>query len=508
MTGFFFGLAVLGGAVLGWPAMLMIAGGFACLRLLSEVPRSRFPTILLIVAGALLGVVRAEARPAITPPAWADSLQQARGTVISASTVDGRRQRFWLEITDVRNGDGWNEQSGCGVVSAPMVPRVSSGDLVWVGGTAQAATDLSPASRDWISSRGCGASLFLTRVEVNETGAGWRRHAANIRSALGRALQRGAPGDPGALLTGLVTGDDDALSPGAKKAFLATGTTHLTAVSGSNLALIVSILTTTGASVGWHRRLAWQIAAILAIWFYAVITGFEPPVYRAALVASAALCAVRFGRSPDFLTLNLIAAATMAIVNPALIWMLSFQLSLAASLAISAAMPRTMPGDWYGWTRIAVRTVFSAQIATLPLVGASFDLPAMSRLPTNLIVGPLIAVTYPTAMIAAVVGSVLPIVGEAFAVPASIGARTIIWVVQGFGGRTEYVPPIGQAGRVATVLWVCLSIAIVTALSADGRRWIGRTLRTMTHANGEGVIGVLGILVGVVAAAVASWLIR
>lgn len=508
MIGIFFGLAVLGGAAFGWSVTLLIAGGLACLRLRVAVSRSSFPSILLIVAGALLGASRGEARPAITHPAWADTLQQARGTVTSSPTIDGRRQRFWFDVAEVKNSDGWIDQSGCAVVSAPMAPRISYGDLLWVDGSAQAVSDLSPSSRDWITSRGCGASLFLTQVEVDQPGRGWRRHAADVRSSMGRALARGAPGDAGALLTGLVTGDDDALSPNAKKSFLATGTTHLTAVSASNLALIVSIVTTTGASVAWHRRFAWQFAAIVAIWLYAVITGFEPPVYRAALVASAALCAVRFGRSPDFLTLNMIAAATMAIVDPSLIWMLSFQLSFAASLAISAAVLKRVSGGWSGWSEVAVLTVVAAQISTLPLTIHSFGTLSITSLPANLIVGPMIAVTYPTAMVAAVVGSVLPALGDALALPAALGARSILWVIEWFGQQQMGVLQVRPTGRTATIFLSCFAVAVVTATSADGRRWIERTFRSTTHVDGEGVIGIFGVLVGCVAFALVRWLIR
>src|SRR3712207_7452256 len=51
-----------------------------------------------------------------------------------------------------------------------------------------------------------------------------------------------------ALLAGLVTGDDAALSPARQESFLETGTTHLTAVSGSNLAILLVIAASLGRS--------------------------------------------------------------------------------------------------------------------------------------------------------------------------------------------------------------------------------------------------------------------
>ena len=74
------------------------------------------------------------------------------------------------------------------------------------------------------------------------------------------------------LLSGLVTGDDDGFSPERKNAFVQTGTTHLTAVSGSNLALVAGILATVGgATIGRHRT-SWQFLTILGIWAYALVS--------------------------------------------------------------------------------------------------------------------------------------------------------------------------------------------------------------------------------------------
>ena len=78
-----------------------------------------------------------------------------------------------------------------------------------------------------------------------------------MRAEMSESLRRLVPGDAGALLAGLVVGDDSALSRERETAFTNSGTTHLTAVSGSNLALIAGMLVALGrASVGQHR-LGW-----------------------------------------------------------------------------------------------------------------------------------------------------------------------------------------------------------------------------------------------------------
>src|SRR5439155_27462 len=68
--------------------------------------------------------------------------------------------------------------------------------------------------------------------------APWSRRAAGaLRSGLRRACE-GLPPGPGGLLPGLVDGDTSRLDPGVAEDFRATGMTHLTAVSGANLAIV------------------------------------------------------------------------------------------------------------------------------------------------------------------------------------------------------------------------------------------------------------------------------
>ena len=107
-------------------------------------------------------------------------------------------------------------------------------------------------------------------MQVIDSSPSVQRAVADLRTRLGTVLRRSAPGDAGVLLSGLVTGDDDGFSPERKNAFIRTGTTHLTAVSGSNLALVAGILATVGsATIGRHRA-SWQFVTILGIWAYAL----------------------------------------------------------------------------------------------------------------------------------------------------------------------------------------------------------------------------------------------
>src|SRR6185312_343807 len=163
-----------------------------------------------------------------------------------------------------------------------------------------------------------------------------------------------------------------ALSRDRETAFTNTGTTHLTAVSGSNLALIAGMLVALGrASVGQHR-LGWQVMTVVGVWAFALVSGSEAPAVRAAIVASIALVAIRFGRAADFPTLILLAAGAMALLAPGQVDRLGFQLSVAASLALALAMPAFSERGGLGVVTGVIAATAVAQIATFPLLLAVF----------------------------------------------------------------------------------------------------------------------------------------
>ena len=135
-------------------------------------------------------------------------------------------------------------------------------------------------------------------------------------------------------MTGLLIGDDSALTYESQEAFLVTGTTHITAVSGANFAILVTLASMLAGTAGVRRKWSWILVVAAAIWTYAILVGLPPSAVRAALMASLALLAARFGRIPDFLTLLMVSVMAQLFARPDDLHTLSFQLSVCATLAL------------------------------------------------------------------------------------------------------------------------------------------------------------------------------
>ena len=80
-----------------------------------------------------------------------------------------------------------------------------------------------------------------------------------------------------------------------KSKFNATGLSHLTAVSGSNIVIIISILMSLLMVLRFWRGQAFYFSVIF-IWLYIILIGFPVSGIRAAIMGSVALLAQKIGR--------------------------------------------------------------------------------------------------------------------------------------------------------------------------------------------------------------------
>lgn len=478
MIGIQLGAGFLGGVFWGAGVLLPLT---AVLLALLAVDRRQHRVLMsgAILVATVVGVWRREPAPTVPIPAWADRAEAVSGRVVSVPASTGERRRFVLEVTAVADEHTGTATGGSRLMTwAPLFPPLQLGDAVVLSGRAQPATDQAPGYRNYLLSQRCGGVFYAAHARITERGAGWPRRVAELRHAIDASLHRAAPGDAGALLAGLVTGDDRALSEPRQRAFLRTGTTHLTAVSGSNLALLVVILASAGRAVGWRKRLPWQSAMVAAVWGYAALTGFGEPVVRAALVATGALFASRFGRRADYVTLLVLAGALMVAVSPRMLWSLAFQLSFASALALTLVLSRLDPSSWRSRPWAAFVATAAAQLATLPVLIPAFGEFSLVTIPANLLIVPAVALAFPLAAVVGAVGLVSDTVAAFVALPARLCVGYVFFVVDRFANLPHAIVILARPNALGRALLTLLAVVSIGALSSDVRQW---ALRELTH---------------------------
>jgi competence protein ComEC len=136
-----------------------------------------------------------------------------------------------------------------------------------------------------------------------------------------------------ALLQGILLGDDSRLPPELKEAFRISGTSHIIAISGFNIAILAGILLRLVLPLTGPRWAIWP--ALVTIALYTLFVGADASVVRAAVMAGLYLLTGRWlGRTLLPYAALLFAAFVMTFVRPAVLWDAGFQLSFAATLGL------------------------------------------------------------------------------------------------------------------------------------------------------------------------------
>lgn len=503
MTGIALGLGFIAGARFGWHALAAVAG-LVAIRLLWPGGRGLLVPAGLLLLAVGLGGIRQCRKPMTGEITWATGTTAIVGRVISDPTVRRENQSFTLAVSGADRGGTWGPASGRVCALSPLAPPVGFGDRVEIHGQLTSAADASATTRAYLASRSCGASIYGTWVAVERTGTGYRHVLGDIRRRLNGVLFAAAPGDAGNLLAGLVTGDDGGLTPARRDAFLVTGTSHITAVSGANLALLITVLAEVGGIIGARRHVVWDVAIALVIAGYAGLVGFQPPVMRAGLVAILALVAARLGRKPDIATLLILVAAAMVAIDPRYLSSLSFKLSFASSLALVLSAPRGRPRGVTGWLGVSLLMTSVASLATLPfLPEPSRGLPLMAVF-ANLLIETAVTLAYPLAWLTAVVGLLSARCAMILAVPAQLLCQYIFAVVDHLQPTAEMMGPRGRAAWFGVGLSAVIA-ACLLGLGAEGQRFVDQGL---TYVRMQRPYLLHAAIAAVVAIAVAAvWLV-
>ena len=229
------------------------------------------------------------------------------------------------------------------------------------------------------------------------------------------------------ILLGVVYGNDKMMPKDVKNEFNATGLSHLTAVSGSNIVILINILMVFLLALGFWRGQAFYFAVAL-IWFYILLIGFPISGVRAAIMGCIALLATKFGRQNTSSRVLVLAASLMILQNPLLLFYdISFQLSFLASMGIIHIKPiidnylqfnqELFKKPIVRFFSDIVSVTFAAQIATLPVIAYNFGALSLISPVTNLLVLPIIPWLTVLGLLVSIVGVFSNILGFIFSLP-------------------------------------------------------------------------------------------
>jgi competence protein ComEC len=254
-----------------------------------------------------------------------------------------------------------------------------------------------------------------------------------------RVLDRLVPLDGGrALLAGFLIGDTSGIDQMDRWAMRRAGLSHYTAVSGSNVAIFLGVLLVAAGPLGiGPRRRA--VVGLSGLPVFAAVTGFEPSVMRASVMAALVLAGRLVGIGLEAWQVLSAATIGLLVADPGLAADVGFQLSVAATAGVVVGSRYPVPR---GWMARSLAVGIGAQVAVAPLLILNFgQVPLLSPL-ANLAAAPVVAVA-----------TVIGIIGVFGLGPATDVAAWLASLVLAMARVASAWPQIGWAGlAVALVL--------------------------------------------------------
>ncbi len=257
--------------------------------------------------------------------------------------------------------------------------------------------------------------------------------AAGIRSGLRDRAQATLGLEQAGLLRGIVLGDTAGMDAILVEDFRVSGLSHLTAVSGTNCAIVVG-------AILWPlrrsrlRALTRALIAALALAAFVVLVGPQPSVLRAAAMGAITLLALATGRLRQAVPALAAAVLVLLSVDPGLARDLGFALSVAATTGIVC-----LAGSWTEWLKahgwppplaVATSVCAAAGLFTAPLLVLIVARVSLISLPANLLVVPVVAVVTVLGLAAALVSPLWPWLAELILRLVDWPLRWMVWIAE------------------------------------------------------------------------------
>ena len=254
---------------------------------------------------------------------------------------------------------------------------------------------------NYFKKEGVEGIVSFPKIELISKGNGSpiKAELFKIKSFFVGSFKKVLPFEQAAFLSGLTLGDTSEFSDEFKEKLRLTGTTHLVALSGYNISIIINYVGGLLAA-WWVTRKFKLFLSVLVVIGFVVMTGAEPSVVRAAIMAMILLMADKVGRVAYIPNAIAAAALVMTLINPKILaFDIGFQLSFMALIGIIYLEPwlrkrfkAKEESGFLGW-RSNFWTTTSAQFAVLPLLIYHFGFVSPVSILTNVLLLGFIPIT-------------------------------------------------------------------------------------------------------------------
>jgi DNA internalization-related competence protein ComEC/Rec2 len=325
--------------------------------------------------------------------------------VIKKAFYDGDKISFTLDAKSIKYDPGVERVTGLVKTDIYTLGRVKPpniGDELIIGGKLSVPEGLkNPGLFDYsryLKINNIYASLSVgdnDPVEVLRSGRvnpviGW---AYYVRRSISQSIKRYVDKRYSGFLNAILVGQRSELDSSITDDFVRTGTVHVIAISGLNIALVAGIFLVIFKAFRIRKKTN-LILTSFAIIFYCFVAGSSPPVVRAVVVFVIASLGYVIDRESDLLNSLSLAAFLMLLANPKELLDPSFQLSFGSIISIVLFAPgiEELFGKNRNYIVKSAAVSIAASIGVFPIVAKYFNIISPVAVLANLVIVPALFV--------------------------------------------------------------------------------------------------------------------
>ena len=301
--------------------------------------------------------------------------QTARSVALDMTTDDGASLRIYLQPSDTHPPQALRR--GDTLLIQPLHLNLTCPHL-------QADTSFYATYHRQLFYRGTSATAYVlaghwqNRAPARrDTTWNERLHAYYLQSSLDSTTL--------SMVEALTLGRREGLSRPLRTHYAAAGVSHVLALSGMHLGLIIGLLDFVLFRFLLYEQRRWAMLSVIPVlWIFAFVAGMPPSLVRATVMATFFQLGFALGRPKMLPNLLALAAIAMLCWNPLLLNHVGFQLSFLSMVAIAVVAPSRH------WLTATLTVTLACTLITAPLVAYHFGQLPLYGWVTNLIVPPLV----------------------------------------------------------------------------------------------------------------------
>lgn len=345
-----------------------------------------------------------------------------------ASSGFSRSRRARARIEAVAQGEEWLPSKATALVHAPGWEEAARGDIYEVWGSLDATFAADAPSV---------GTVRVRRAQLIERPGGVSAWVRSTHRAFARACAQ-LPRDTRSLVPGMAIGDDRGMPADLSDAMKKTSLTHLTAVSGSHIVIILATVTLVVPA----RKPLRLGATLLVLGTIVTLVGPEASVVRSVCVAAVAALGLILGRDGQAIAALCAVVIATLLIDPWASRSYGFALSALAALAVvgpSAAIIRRCRRRIRGDTRAGKALRRLAEMVCVPALAELATAPLIVALSGNVPVWGIVAnvIAEPAVPIATIAGLAGALIAPVSIPAASACARVASWASAWIAGAAR-----------------------------------------------------------------------